>query len=116
MYRIYRNLHRKCFSIQSRIKGKGWRVTDYAENMSASNVTFRVYEAGRLRCIRQQRKNVHAFAIVEVYHKTEQPGELGEKATYNPMVGSDFTVCNEIVTGADAAEFRHGQIFVVGVK
>lgn len=26
--RVYRNLHRKCYSIQTYIKGKGWRVTD----------------------------------------------------------------------------------------
>lgn len=63
MYRIYWNLHRGCWSIQTRIHGKGWRVTDYAETLSAYNVTFSVSEAGRQRVIAEGRKNVHAYAI-----------------------------------------------------
>lgn len=61
--RIYFNLHRRLWSVQSYVKGKGWRVIGHAREVYLSDVTFKVSEAGRQRVIREKRKNVHAYAI-----------------------------------------------------
>lgn len=60
--RVYRNLHRHCLSVQTRTP-KGWRVTNHVQAITLDDVTFKVSEAGRQRCLREGRKNVHAFAI-----------------------------------------------------
>ncbi len=59
--RVYRNLHRKCYSIQTYIKGKGWRVTDYAEYLTLGHAEFVVNNSGRERVKKENKKNVHAF-------------------------------------------------------
>jgi hypothetical protein len=61
--RVYRNLHRKMYSIQTYIKGKGWRVTGHAESVTLANANFVVNDAGRERVRREKRKNVHAYVI-----------------------------------------------------
>lgn len=61
-FRIYRNLHRHCWSVQAWNKRKGgWRVLLHCTSFRAHDVTFKVSEAGRLRAQAEQRKNVHAF-------------------------------------------------------
>ena len=112
-YRIYRNLNKNCFSIQSYVKGKGWRVTDYADTLEAREVNFVVYEADRQRCLREGRKNVHAFAVASVYEKVT-PSDEGIKASYNPKVGPEFTVNSEVITWAESVELRDGKMFVTG--
>lgn len=59
--KVYRNLHKKCFSIQ----GKYGLVVDHADTVSLMAVTFTVQKAGRQRVIDSKKKNVHAFAIGE---------------------------------------------------
>lgn len=58
--RVYFNLNKKCFSIQTRTE-KGWRVTEYKEFLALHNCEFKVYEAGRQRVLKTKRKNVHAY-------------------------------------------------------
>ena len=56
---IYRNLHKKCFSI--RHNGK---VIDYLyddQELHLIDVKFRVQPAGRERVRRENKKNVHAY-------------------------------------------------------
>jgi hypothetical protein len=64
--RVYWNLHRKEWSIQTHTKGKGWRVFAHGSSVWLKDVTFKVSEAGRQRVISQRRKNVHAYAIGEL--------------------------------------------------
>lgn len=67
-YRIYRNLHRGNFSIQSYIKDKrGYRVTDRASIAIFQDCTLRVYESGRQKVIREKKKNVHAYVESAAY-------------------------------------------------
>lgn len=54
-FRVYRNLHKNCFSI----KRQGL-VLGHAEALYMQNVTFAVSEAGRQRVLRTKRKTVHA--------------------------------------------------------
>lgn len=74
---VYRNLHKQCYSI--RHKGI---VIGHADSLVLANADFRVYEAGRLRVLKERRKNVHAFIVGELTDKV--PFEGGRKATYNP--------------------------------
>ena len=77
--RVYRNLRRKCYSIQA-----DGRVIDYAPTLWLQNVTFLVSEGGRERALREGRRNVHAYAVGEV---CEDPGisAQGSEVRYNPF-------------------------------
>lgn len=65
MYRIYRNLHRGCWSVQHKVPGKGWRLYCHANILTTDHVDFKVYDTGRERVRKEGRKNVHAFAICD---------------------------------------------------
>jgi hypothetical protein len=60
--RVYFNLHRKLWSVQLRNERGGWYVAYHARAVRLENVRWKVSEAGRQRVIREQRKNVHAYA------------------------------------------------------
>jgi hypothetical protein len=66
--RVYFNLHKKVWSVQDYQKSRGWRIIAHAEEIYLKNVTFNVSVAGRLRVLREKRKNVHAFAIGDVVY------------------------------------------------
>ena len=56
---IYRNLHKKCFSIR-----KNGKVVDYLyddQELHLVDVKFRVQPSGRERVRREKKKNVHAY-------------------------------------------------------
>lgn len=54
---FYYNLHSSCWS--HRLRGK---VESHMQAAELLDVEFRVQPAGRARVLREQRKNVHAFA------------------------------------------------------
>ena len=60
MIRIYKNLHKNCYSIQEKINGY-WKVTEYSNSILIKNCTFKIYESGRQRVIKEKIKNVHAY-------------------------------------------------------
>lgn len=115
MYRIYKNLHKDCFSIQAKIPGKGWRVVDYAKSLSLSNVTFRVYEAGRQRVIRTGKKNVHAFVLADSYERPDTSWEAqgcDVKVRYNPKLAHVFLAGDTEVRRAARAHLTDGAMYV----
>jgi len=79
--RIYRNLHKNgFFSIQAKDSRGVWLVVAHAERVWISNASFDVRESGRLRVIREQRKNVHAFIsgeLIQARELTLAPGIVG---------------------------------------
>ena len=86
--RVYRNLNKKCLSVQSWVEGKGWRVTDHVQKIALDGVSFKVSQAGRERCLRDKRKNVHAFVIgTRVDHPKYKPTH---RVTYNPYKSNGF--------------------------
>ena len=86
--RVYRNLNKKCLSVQSWVDGKGWRVTDHVQRILLDNVSFEVSQSGRKRVIDQQSKNVHAFVVgCRVERPKEAPIDL---VKYDPYVSSSF--------------------------
>lgn len=60
--RVYRNLTRKCLSIQT-MTPQGWRVSAHANCVTLDNVRFQVSAMGRESVLRTGRKVVHAYAI-----------------------------------------------------
>lgn len=104
-WRIYMNLNQSkikeniiVWSVECYIPKKGWRVIGHLKDITASQVTFKVYEAGRNRAVRDKRRNVHAYAIAEdIYPMTEWqikakrdgPWMLG---TYNPFRSPHFSI------------------------
>lgn len=113
-YRIYKNLHRDCFSVQSYIKGQGWRVTDHATTLRASGVQFRVYESGRRRVLEHKRKNVHAFVIAESYEILTPSDRSGDRVSYNPYHSGEFVRVSsgEPVHAADQVDMDDGKIYI----
>jgi len=60
---VYYNLHKKVWSCRSRKTG---RVTAHARVVIASHgAAMVVRESGRLRVVKEGRKNVHAFARID---------------------------------------------------
>lgn len=63
---VYWNLHKNVWSVKAtsgEFKGK---VVAHSERVTLFNATPKVSEAGRVRVIKEQRKNVHAGIVGEV--------------------------------------------------
>lgn len=93
-FRVYRNLHKDNFSIQSHLKNRGWIVTDRAKYVLLEFVTFKVYETGRQRVLDEKRKNVHAYVQPLQYKKkfimaVEDTSQFRE-IYYNPYKHDSF--------------------------
>jgi len=56
MVRVYRNLHKDCFSVK-----QDGLVRCHADNVTLQNVKFIVSKAGQKRVRDEKKKNVHAF-------------------------------------------------------
>jgi hypothetical protein len=85
--RVYRNLNKKCLSIQHKTE-KGWRVRGYTDKIFLSNARFIVNESGRKRVIKEKKKNVHAF--IEGILEEEFNLPLSTPVYYNPYLYSSF--------------------------
>jgi hypothetical protein len=85
---VYRNLHRKCYSVKSLKTG---RVIAHVDSIDLINVVFRVSEAGRQRVLREKRKNVHA-GVVGYIADVSLLCQLcqSSKVTYNPYKFDSF--------------------------
>jgi hypothetical protein len=59
--RVYRNLNKKCWSVLHKVKGKGWRLLQHLDCFYLHDATFKVYESGRQRVLKERVKNVHAY-------------------------------------------------------
>ncbi len=73
---IYRNLHKKCYSIK-----QNNRVVAYADEIYLSEVELKVSQSGRLRVLKEKRKNVHATLHGYI---TNNSKILTQKLYYNP--------------------------------
>jgi len=80
-YYVYRNLHTNSFSI----KYKGI-VIERPTAIKLINVDFKVSENGRLRVLKEKRKNVHATLAASEYKilKINKITDKYEEVYYNP--------------------------------
>jgi hypothetical protein len=86
--RVYRNLHKKCLSVQAKVNG-AWKVIDHVDQITLVDVSFKVSQAGRDRVLREKRKNVHAYVCGTV--ATFPIALQGRKVSYNPYKADTFT-------------------------
>lgn len=94
-FRIYRNLHKNCFSIQKWIpEKKGYRLHSHTQNLIAQDVEFRVSQAGRKKVLQEKRKNVHAFVYCKSYIIFAEPVRLGLEVYYDPYTVDSFRIKN----------------------
>lgn len=97
--RVYRNLHRKMYSIQTYIKGKGWRVAGHSECVTLGHAEFVVNSAGRERVKKENRKNVHAFVTGVLTYLPDPYSfrDVANRVSYDPYTMETF----EVDTGKD---------------
>ena len=93
-YYTYFNLHKRCWSIMYRGK-----VIKHFKNCRIAEATTKVREAGRLRVLKEKRKNVHAFLVSEkcpeeITHDSVPYylEHMGLKVRYNPYKMKTFMV------------------------
>ena len=109
---IYRNLHRNCFSV--RRNGIVVKHLFDDESIALENVSFVVREKGRLRVLKEKKKNVHAFVRGTVSSSSHFTG-LYFQAYYNPYIFESFMKCKgkgEEMFFADKASIYDGKIWV----
>lgn len=87
--RVYFNLTRKVWSIQSYQPGKGWRLLCHQTHLTLRNANTKVSESGRQRVIRERKKYVHAYIEGELIRTVPQL-HSGRKLSYNPYTGPHF--------------------------
>jgi hypothetical protein len=114
LVRCYRNLHRKVWSVK-----RGNDPVVHRASLVLKDVVFRVWASGRLRVLREKRKNVHAFACGQMLE--DEFLERGDEVplSYNPQRAPLFyrKDTGEFVTGADYLALRQdGTIIGRGVK
>lgn len=101
--RVYYNLRKRVFSIQTHTKGKGWRLSHHATSIYLRDVSFKVYESGRQRVLRDREKNVHAYIIGTPMNHPQDSSPVSE-ISYNPYKNTQFMIggltpiykCNEL--------------------
>lgn len=84
------NRSRRCWSVK-----EGESPVWHAKDMTLFDVTFRVREGGRQRCLREHRRNVHAFACGQFLGRGEDDlvESLGMvQVVYNPYRAGHFTI------------------------
>jgi hypothetical protein len=59
--RVYRNLHQRCWSVQTYVRGKGWRLARHESALFITDVTYHVNERIRQQVIANRHKDIHAF-------------------------------------------------------
>lgn len=88
----YRNLHRDCFSLRDTKTG---RVTYRETCVLMRNVTFAVGKAGRLKVIKERKKNVHAGVrghVIRLGGVLDIDKNAWEQVTYNPYKSASFYI------------------------
>lgn len=95
--RVYRNLHRRCYSIKgfdSTDKTTYNRVIAYQDRVILKDCRFIVQAWGRNYTLQTQQKNIHAFVQGEQISEQEFDRELLSKIwtpfTYNPYYADHF--------------------------
>lgn len=83
--RVYRNLTRRCFSVQTKTES-GWRVTSHVGSFWLTAAKFIVSLAGRARAQLHKQRNVHAFVEGDWMQPPTWPFSMGQQEiTYNPF-------------------------------
>ena len=94
---VYWNLHQRLWSVRCVETG---RVINHSRYLRLEDVTWVVQPAGRARVLKQQRKNVHAFARGTLVQSTSTWSSFTSwdgvrSVTYNPYKHTSFVYCDD---------------------
>lgn len=81
----FRSGERECISL----KVPGQPIT-YAQAITLTDCVFYVSEAGRLRCLQEGVRNVHAWVVGTASVRPSDSLTEGRRAIYDPFKGSTF--------------------------
>jgi len=99
--RIYKNLTNNTLSVQSHVKGKGWRLAGHVTDIVLQDVTFHISEAARQRVISQHSKNVHAYCKGRLIADSYSGHRKLTRITYNPYkTGAFVEVGSQLVAAS----------------
>lgn len=113
-YRLYRNLHKGCFSVQEYIPRVGYRVVDHiSDGYVLTNCSFKVYESGRQKVLHEKKKNVHAFVLFDEYTKGTDLLTL-EQPYYNPYKCTAFvsSISNKPIRHINKLQITNNQLYI----
>lgn len=108
MIRVYWNIHKQCWSVV--VKG---RVVAHADTLWLKNVSPRLSQAGRLRVIRDGRKNVHAYLEGELGAPPGKPLCQGQ-IIYNPWQHKTFLLEGNEYVGSQYVKFTNKMALAYG--
>jgi hypothetical protein len=110
--RVFRNLTRKCYSIQAKV-GASWRTVAHADAVLVEPAELKVSEAGRQRGLRLGRKQVHAWVHGRL---VQWAGAFADAATdamspdaYHPLVSAWVPAVADVEALAQAAWLAAGR-------
>ena len=118
---VYRNLHKKCWSVRNNATG---HVLWHCDEVLLTDVDLVVRPGGRAKVLREKRKNVHAFAkgsLDSLYvgnhlNRDEFPqGTIFKQILYDPYQYESFVYADskEPVFKADTVHLDNkGEVYV----
>jgi hypothetical protein len=109
LVKVYRNLHKNCFSI---VDAKTGRVISHEDSFTLRDAVFRIQPAGQRKVRIEKKKNVHAY-VKGVYTSGNQlEGEL-VTVSYNPYLDDHFRLPGGIkVLMSDCVYFADGKSYI----
>jgi hypothetical protein len=106
---VYRNLIKKQFSIRDLASG---HVTD-ADEVWLSGATFVVSQAGRLRMLREGRRNIHAGVVGTLLKQAPRGARCDVAVRYHPNEGPYFTTTgDQAIHKAPLAHLVDGAVYI----
>ncbi len=112
--RTYWNLHKRCFSVQSR---ETRRVIAHLPSLFLTDVKFIVYEHARQRVLREKKKNVHAFVEGNTQERwINLQGFNIQPVFYNPYKMDSFQTAEGVaVKAADLVYLSERRVYILTV-
>ena len=116
---LYYNLHKECWSVQSREKPDYGKVIAHVDEALLFDAKYVVRQTGRNKVLKEGRKNVHAF-VVGTWIPFEIISSLQMKlkhVKYNPYKHSEFQCCEKDIKHSSYTYFTQGrQCYSLGVR
>jgi hypothetical protein len=94
-HKVYWNLHKDVWSLVAQDGPDKGRVVGHVPQLGLHDVKFVVSQAGRARVIREEKKNVHAFAVgipVSPWQIHSLAAGPLRQLSYNPYKAGHFVV------------------------
>lgn len=112
--RVYWNTRLSCFSVQKySLDLHRWHLWYHCDQVSLKNCQFKVWEESRKRCLREGRKNVHAFVIGTLIPTIPCNQDKWQLVRYNPYECGSFTKNGIPIHGAYWTYLERGSIYLV---